>query len=331
MCSRRWILLFALVASPGPLAAQSLDALRAKRDSLRDSVTASNRRLAAAEAGARTVPDTAMLVEGVTVRFPRAEFPAADRRRLQRAVEDVASALVQRYGEEGRALLDGDVWVLSAPMDPSPVGPVIAIHVENGPRASISAVSELPLDGDRIRRLAFARASQRAIERSPLMGEYVGPSLLLEPDARSHYFAYRALATSMSSPARRCARGVIADCHTILDPSGATRWFEEGDLQPNMRPQPLGGPIRASLLKYALDVGGEPALHALRTGTGTGTTPLEAIAALANMPVTDFITQWQAEIAANADQRATVRAPLVFTSLAWGGLLLALATRRRGE
>jgi hypothetical protein len=335
MSSRRWSLVLAIALvpaiAPAPLVAQTLDALQARRASLRDSLNASIRRLEAAEADARTVPDTAIVVAGVTVRFPRADFPVADRRRLQRAIELAATSLVERHGDEGRALIDGDVWVISAPLQPSPLGPVISITVENGPRASASAVSELPLQSDRITRLVFDRASQRAVERSAVIRDYVGPSLLLEPEARTHYFAYRALATSLSSPARRCARGVVPDCSIILDPGATGRWFDEGDLAPNMRPQALAGPVRTSLLKFALERGGEPALRALRTGAGTKTDAIEAIAALAQMPVPDLVTQWQVHIASFADQRAGVPLPLAVTSLAWGGLLLALATRRRGE
>ncbi len=331
MCKRGWLFLLAVVGAPGPLAAQSLDALQAKHAELADSIRASNERLEAAEASARTVPDTAMVVAGITVRFPRADLPTADRRRLQRTVEDAAASLEQRFGQEGLALLDGDVWVISAPIIPNPLGPVIAIHVETGPRASASAISELPLQRDRIRRLAFDRASRRAVQASRVIHDYVGPSLLLDPDVRTHYFAYRALATSVSSPAQRCARGVVPDCRVILDPTAASRWFEPGDLAPDVRPAALAGAVRASLLTYALEVGGAPALQALRTGTAAGTAPLEAIAGLAGMPVTDFVTQWQLHIASFADQRAGVPLPLVFTSLAWGGLFLVLSTRRRGQ
>lgn len=331
MSRRRWVLLLAFVVAPAPLAAQTLDELRAKRQELQDSIRASTERLEAAESAARTVPDTAMVVAGVTVRFPRADFPTADRRRLRRAVEEVATSLQQRYGEEGLVLLSGDVWVLSAPIPPNPKGPIIAIHVETGPRASASAISELPLQGDRIRALALSRASQRAIEKSFVIRDYVGPSLLLEADARTHYFAYRALATSVSSPARRCARGVIADCHSILDPSAVTRWFDPGDLEPGVRPTALAGAVRASLLKYALELGGDTALRALRAGTGTHTAPLGAIAELARIPLDDLVAQWQIKIASAADQRAGLRLPLAFTSLAWGGLLLVLSTRRRGQ
>lgn len=331
MSNRHWGLLLALAFAPAAVAAQSLDELIARREILRDSLRASISRLEAAEAGARTVPDSALLVEGITVRFPRADFPVADRRRLTRAVENAVASLADRYGTEGRALVEGDVWVLSAPLQPNPLGPVISITVENGPRASASAVSELPLDADRIRRLTFDRASQRAVERSRAIRDYVGPSLLLDPDSRTHYFAYRALATSLSSPARRCARGVIPDCRVILDPGAAGRWFDEGDLQPNQRPQALAGPVRASLFKYAIERGGEPALRSLRTGAGTRTGALESIAELAGMPVSDLVAQWQVHISTFADQRAGVQLPLVLTSLGWGGLFLVLSTRRRGQ
>lgn len=330
--SRRYgSLVLALAFVPTLLASQSLDELRARREALRDSLDASIRRLEMAEAGVRTVPDTAMLIEGITVRFPRADFPVADRRRLLRTVEEAVASLGERYGDEGRALVAGDVWVLAAPREPSPLGPVISIMVENGPRASASAVSELPLQTDRIRRLTFDRASQRATTRSPVIRDYVGPSLLLEPDSRTHYFAYRALATSRSSPARRCARGVIPDCRIILDPDAAGRWFDDGDLAPNSRSQPLSGAVRASLLLFALERGGEPALRSMRTGAPTSDVALEAIAALAQMPVSDLVTQWQLHIASFAGRRAAVQLPLVFTSLAWGGLFLILSTRRRGE
>lgn len=331
MCRRRWSLLLALLVAPAGVAAQTLGELEARRDALRDSLSASMRRLAAAEEDERTVPDTAMVVEGITVRFPRADFPVADRRRLQAAVEVAVASLAERYGTEGRALLDGEVWVLSAPRTPSPLGPVISIVVESGRRASASAVSELPLQGDRIRRLVFDRASQRAIERHRAIRDYVGPSLLFEPEARTHYFAYRALATSLSSPARRCARGVIPDCRIILDPSATGRWFDDGDLAPNQRPQPLAGAVRASLLQFALERGGQAALRTLRSGAGTETDGLASIAALARMPVPDLVTQWQVHIASFAAQRASVPLPLVFTSLAWCGLLLAVSTRRRGH
>lgn len=320
----------ALAFVPTLLASQSLEELRARRETLRDSLNASIRRLEVAEAGVRTVPDTTMVIAGITVRFPRADFPVADRRRLQRTVEEAVASLGERYGAEGRALVEGDVWVLAAPVQAT-LGPVISITVENGPRASASAVSELPLQTDRIGRLTFDRASQRATERSPVIRDYVGPSLLLEPDSRMHYFAYRALATSLSSPARRCARGVIPDCRIILDPGAVARWFDEGDLAPNARSQPLAGAVRASLLQFALERGGEPALRSMRTGAPFSSNALEAIAALAKMPVSDFVTQWQVHISSFADQRAAVRLPLVFTSLAWGGLLLVLSTRRRGQ
>lgn len=331
MCRGRWVLMLALVAAPGHLGAQSVEELRARREVIRDSMRASTERLEAAERAARTVPDTALVVAGITVRFPRAELPVADRRRLQRAIEDVVASLQERYGEEGAVLLEGDIWVLSAPMEPSPLGPMIAIHVETGPRASASAVSELPLQSDRIRALALSRASQRAVQRSAVIRDYVGSSLLLEDDARTHYLAYRALATSASSPARRCARGVVPDCRAILDPLAVGAWFEPGDLAPGVRPSPLGGAVRASLLKYALELGGETALRTLHTGTGTQRDPLGAVAALANVPVAELVTQWQLKVASFADQRAGVRLPLVLTSLAWGGLLLAISTRRRGQ
>jgi hypothetical protein len=326
----RGALLAALLAS-GALtapraAAQDSEALRAQRSAMADSVRASQRRVHDAELRAQTVPDSVLDVAGVTLRVPSRVMPPQELRRVTNAIDAAIRELEAAHGPDGVALLSGDTWTIAMPVD----RPVMNLQTATDDRFAAAFQSTFPVNPVGVRRLVFARASQRALEANRLLRDYAGGAFSLDPDQPVHYFTLRTLATAGSGPARRCARGVLPDCRNVLDPREPARWYDDGDLRPGTRPAPLAGPVRASLLAYAVELGGQDALRRLRSASPDGRDPLAAAASVAGVPTDTLIARWHRHLAGAGRLRAGLPLPSAISSLAWAGLLLLLATRRRG-
>lgn len=306
--------------------AQDSDALRARRSAMADSVRASQRRVQAAEAQAQTVPDSALEVSGVTLGFPSRVVPPRELRRITTAIASAARELEAAHGADGAALLSGETWTIAMPVD----RPVMNLQTDADDRFAAAFQSTFPVDPAGVRRLVFARASQRALEENRQLRSYVGGAFSLDPDQQAHYFTLRTLVNAGSGPARRCARGVLEDCRGVLDPRDPRRWYDDGELMPGARPAPLAGPVRASLLAYAIEIGGPDALRRLRSASPEGGDPLAAAAAVAGVPTDTLIARWQGHLADAGRERAGFPFPFAISSFAWAGLLMFLATRRRG-
>lgn len=307
--------------------AQDAEALRATRRALADSVRASSARVEAAERQAQTVADTSVEIAGVTVAFNARALPPRELRRIATGIEEAAAQLEQRFGPDGAALLADDDWTIV-----SPVGlPVLRVDAGRDDRFAPSYQSEFPVDPSGVRRLAFARAAQRALASNDLIRRYVGGSFSLAPGERTHYFTLRTLATAGSGPARRCARGVLPECRRVLDPDDSAGWYDDGDLLPGTFRAPIAGPVRASLVRFAIETGGPDALRRLRAAVPARRGALDVTADIAGVPTDTLIARWHAHLVGEGRVRADVPLPFVATTLAWAGVLMVLAGRRRGS
>lgn len=334
MSERRGFLLALLAAAAlgvtAPRAtAQDLDEWRATRDRLRARSVALRAELEAAEAAARTVPDDSLDAYGSVVRFRRAAFEPSQRDRLLRAFDATAAELRASFGDRGPELLAGDAWAVSVASEQLRRGrsafTLDLLDASAGSRLRTTLVTPISVEqvGDFLR----ARATSKLMFSSPRFGRWLGSSLSLAPRARVDYFAYRQLALSGSSVARRCARGVVADCATVLDPSQRARWYDAGDAGARDR-NPVAGTVRESLIAFASQRNPDATLQALRA-PDDGARPVDALARAVNLSPDEFLAAWLQDVRSAGEARVRPGALATVAAFGWTLLFGFVATRRR--
>lgn len=311
--------------------AQTAAELAARRDSIEYRYAYARLALESAENLARAVPNDSLLLHGSVLRFNSTNLEERERRSLTRAFDAAAAELTGLFGADAVSLLSAQEWLVtvmharSRRVEPSLV--LEALDEESGPpMQSLSLPLDVPLVEARIRH----QAGRNLLRSQPRLAEWLGAVFPISDATTTHYFAHRQLALHQSSPARRCAHGNITACADILDASARARWFDPGD-EANPDRAPASGLVRESLLRYAVDVDGPALLRAVAAETDSTMEPLAFIAAAVGQRPEEFLTGWQAQLAASGAVR--VRAPPrnIATVLAWVALCGMVATRRRPQ
>lgn len=316
--------------------ARSAAELRALRDSLAQRFNAARAALDTAQILARVVPDTSMQLQGATLHFRAENLAGRERAALARAFDRAAEELDAIFGEGGRALLAGQVWLVTARGTGARGGAGIGLDalesVDGSNRAerTTTASFTLPLNIDDVVEALLAQAGRVLIAGVPMMQAWMGGGFSIDDPTRIHYFAHRQLALHESSPARRCARGNAAACADIVDPQARARWFDPTD-KANFNRVPVSGIVRESLLRYAIEVDGPAVLRAFRAPSGTWTAPVPFIAAAVGQRPDDYLRDWQRTLAQSGAVRVKATPARVLTAVGWFALCGVVAMRRRPQ
>ncbi len=307
--------------------------LRALRDSLALRFNAARAALDTAQLLARAVPDTSMQLQGATLHFRAENLAGRERAALARAFDRAAEELDAIFGEGGRALMAGQLWQVTARSGGdrgAEIGLDALERVDGSNRAerTTTASFALPLNIDDVVEALRAQAGRKLVAGVPMMQAWLGGGFSIDDPTRIHYFAHRQLALHESSPARRCARGNLAACADIVDPTARARWFDPTD-KANFSRVPMSGIVRESLLRYAIEVDGPAILRAFRAPSGTWTAPVPFIAAAVGQRPDDYLRDWQRTLAQSGAVRVKATPAGVLTAVAWFALCGVVATRRR--
>lgn len=329
--SKRRLLLLALACGLGAAAlpAQDLATLRAEQDRLNARWRAARERVDSLRAAGRGVPDTALVVHGAEIRFNAAALPEGERRRLQRGVELAHAELEATFGADAGALLAGGRWLLSVRQLDVPFTRPRALLESLGERQERRSTVSLvfPLSSTAIAKTLRDRATVRLVARHAATDRWLGSSISTSDDFDAHYLTHRMLTAHTSSPARRCARGVTSDCAAILDPSARARWYDPSDTTTERGV--IAGPLRQSVIRYAVEQDGAAVFRALTTSTDSVTNPVPMLAQALGQSPEAFLAGWQARIASAGAERVRTRPGAVLGVLAWTALFGVAATRRR--
>lgn len=315
----------AMPASPA-LAQDELAVLQRQREALLDSMRATQERLRAAEMAARAVAVDSVRLDGVLLRYDPALLPDRDRQTLAAGIARARRHLADRYGRAVSGVLDGDEWTVAAPAR-QPRG-VRIVHVTPGsqsPRARGNQFA-LPLDVSNIERLALQRAGALLTDLNPVLRTFASGAVSFARGFDAPYLARRQLVASGSSPARRCVEGAIVSCRDLLNFEQRSLWYDPADQRPP-GVSPMAGAVRASLVLFALESGGDAAVERL-SQPPTSSEPLPMLASAAGLSPEAFLAGWVQRL---PQRRAPLglSVPLLLSSSAWALLLAVAATRRR--
>ncbi|MBX3132610.1 MAG: hypothetical protein KF689_04390 [Gemmatimonadaceae bacterium] len=333
-------LMLALVVALGvgafPLPAQEataqrdLPALHAERDRLNARWREARERLDSLRNVGRAVSDTSLVVHGAEIQFNAAALPDGERRLLRRGFELAQAELVAAFGVEAADLLAGGRWRLSVRQPDVRFVRPRALLESLGERNErrFTAPLTFPLSSAAIAKAARDHATVRLVARHPATERWLGSSISSSTDFDAHYLSHRMLVTHPSSPARRCARGVVDDCVAILDPTAWSQWYDPGDSTGSERGA-IAGPLRQSVIRYAVERDGAAVFRALSSSTDSAANPVPMLARALGQSPEAFVAGWQAHIAGAGAHRARARPGTVLGVLAWSALFGFAATRRR--
>jgi hypothetical protein len=225
-------------------------------------------------------------------------------------------------------------------------------------------VSDAALESFALRQAG--RALGRAV---PSLATYVGENATFARDDGRWETAARELALSYSTAARLCHGGDVAQCRRVLTPAGPRealdQWFVPADYRAvvtassmDIAPSdtvnlaswgrckagadsactrlalripvrdPFSGNLRGTFVSYALEVG-EPGMPERMRADSTTRDPVELLARAAGMPADSLIAGWQRRTSRALDDAIVPAVPVVFSTAAWGLLLLGVASRKR--
>jgi hypothetical protein len=329
--SKRQLLLLALGCGLGaaPSPAQDLATLRAEEARLNARWREARERVDSLRAAVRGVPDTALVVHGAEISFNAASLPSGERRRLQRGVELAHAELVATFGADAGDLLVGGRWLLSVRRPDVRFIRPRALLESLGERHErrITASLMFPISSTAIAKALRDHATMHLVARHAATDRWLGSSISTSNEFDFHYLSYRMLAAHTSSPARRCARGVTNDCAAILDPGARDRWYDPNDSTAERGV--IAGPLRQSVIRYAVEQDGAAVFRALTTSTDSAANPVPMLAQALGQSPEAFLAGWQSRIASAGAERVRTRPGAVFGVLAWTALFGFAATRRR--
>lgn len=236
------------------------------------------------------------------------------------------------------------------------------LDVKQEPGVTVS-----PVAVDEVERFVLMSAGVSLVAATPALRHMAGYAAFM-PNEEIFAEVARRLATSWSGTARRCATGAVAACETLLRPfDGATdptRYYDPVDFKAIVTvgrlpalgdsvffaerracldgneavcarlmdrvdiPDPFNAASRGTLLTYAIEIGGSEAVA--RAAERKDASSVEAAAHIAGVSPDSLLIGWRARVFRALDEtRGATTVPLFFTTLAWSGILLALAARRR--
>ncbi len=303
------------------------EALQARIAAMRDSVAASKQRRDAIRQARRSDPTDTILVDGILLHYPGRQLSARDLAALREGIGRARTAIDTRFGAGTASLLDGDRWSLTFTQIFGSVpgtGKRQLTFVGNGGSGGVTLT--LPLEASRVAAYTEDRAGWLLHGLHPVIRDFVGGTVTMRAPSDELYEARRAMATSKSSVAQRCASGVLAACRVLFDPSRKAEWFDPGDVQSG---EPISKAVRGTLLLFALERRRGQAVAALRESGKAEDKPLDAIARVAGLPADTLLMEWNAAMRQDAERRAGLGVPMIATTILWAGLCVTAAVSRR--
>lgn len=309
-----------------------------------------------------------MVREGeASVSFVAGDLSARDSVAIARGLANANETLRARFGESGVALTTGARWNVDSYSGSSRRRVLDMVSFQRVGESQTGQTMRKPIDPAVVEGMVIARAGERLVSRTRALNHHNGWAVL-QPDDRLYAEVGRRLSTSWAGAARRCAAGAIGACMSVLAPfdPGAepTRYFDASDFRyvvasarlPALSDSsyfaarrqcidgadsvcadivgrvpmidPLNASVRGTLLAHAIELGGRDALD--RAAAHADAPAMEALARIAGVSADSLVASWHARVYAALDEeRATTDPSLLLSSVAWGGLLLLVATRRR--
>lgn len=309
----------------------------------------------------KLVYDVAVRVGALSIAYAKGELGAADSAAIAEGLQAAADHLRERFGEAGAALATG-AWAVERN---NRIFGNLTLVSTGGPRSS--EWIDTPVDPIDVERFVFGKAGDRLVRTTPALQGYEGWAAFQYDRERDTELSRR-LATSWAASGRRCAAGALDACAAVLtpfDPANAIpRHFEPRDYRtvvasgalPSLTdssyfvarreclkgadtacvriidrvkaPDPYNASVRGSLLAHAIELGGTGAVA--RAAERSDAAPLDALAHIAGVPADSLLASWHRRtFSALAERRRRTELPLFLSSVAWGGLLLLAASRRK--
>jgi hypothetical protein len=313
---------------PAVAHAQTAADMRQRISTMADSLKASQRRLEEARSRNAINLDDVLVSDGVTVRFPAAEMSERSRDAVREGIGAARQTLEDRFGAGSARLMDGLEWHLLFNMVRIGRRHYVGFATpDQNQSVRISNLVSLPIAPSDVERFVLQLAGRKLVQSGSVIGAFTGGAFFLTPEEEAFYVAQRHLAVSTSSVARRCAKGALGACRTILDPAEAANWFAVSDTIPrDRRPIPLG--VNASLVTVALDLGGARAIDLLAQPSQEGN-PITLLAEAAGVTPDSLLKTWNVRLQNATVDSAHPSLPLAASAVFWCGIFFIAATRRR--
>lgn len=327
--SKRSLLFLAALAVAAPLGAQDRAALQREVAALRDSVSRDVATLDSLRAARRVALDDSTTMDGITVRFSRATINDAELDRIRSGIAQGRSQLREMFGADGPSLLDGvSIQVEHLPPERGFRRTLLRFGPDRSSRTQLTTPAALERN---VSRALVLEAASVLVRAHPSLRRFSGGGLYLEADwsPDADRVALYALARSASTPARRCATGVVTACRAVLDLSDPSGWYADTDTP--RRADPVNEAVRGSLIRYVARRDGPALLSAARSAESSDTDAVALLAKTLDVSPDLLLRDWQASLRESSAQRARPSLGLTSASLIWCGLLLLVATRRRPE
>lgn len=353
----------AVVGTSRALAAQELATWRARHAEQLARVTEAARRYQEDDAVRRDY-DRSVAVEGLRISYFAADVSADDSAAFVEGLRAGVASLRSRFGDAGAGLAAGASWYVTR----SEGRLETRLILERADELTNRTFIDLPVRAAQVEEAVLGHAGDRLTRITPGLRAYAGYSAFQTSRVHRAEIARR-LATSWASVGRHCATGALDACAATLapfDPTlGVSRYFDVTDyraavvssrlppltdsLFADQRRQclrdgsdsacaalvhrvdlvdPFNPFVRGSLLTHALDRGGDGAVA--RILARRDAPPLDLLAEAAGLTVDSLLASWHRDtFAALEAERPGVDWPLLASSVAWAGLLLTGAMRRR--
>lgn len=316
-----------VVLYSAPVGAQSSTDLARDIAALRDSIKVTQALLNERANRLALTADDSLTADGVTVLFPRAALTASDEEAVRAGLAQAKRDLNARYGAGAERLLDGDFWNVRVAGQRD--GRYDVASLQAGRRNAVGGgrAIALPVKPEAVKVFALARAGTRLLERDPKLSAFASGSFTFASDEPALHVARFRLAVSNSSVARRCADGVLRACRLVLNPNESDRWFAPGDsVRGNGRPIPKA--VHGSLVTVAMELGGARAMNALGESHDLDE-PVAILAKAAGITPDSLLVAWDSRLRTASVSRARPALSFAASAVAWWGIFLLAATRRR--
>ena len=329
MCKRAAFLTLAVAAlsSPlvgGSLTAQSATEVRAELQATRDSGAAARAELDRLRELVTLNPDTVLVEQGVRVHYPREQFDAAAQAAMRRAIRGAIGRLERRFGSAGTALMDNEEWTLRL-VTRGPNDRMIDIRFQPGDQGL--NLMRLPLAAGAVADRIYRQMSLRAAALHPAVDRFALGAPVLDVYKRQYRVALQQLARSSSTPARRCAQGVLTACQIVLGPVESLL-FDESSTEYR---RAFTSAVAGSVVAFALDLGGSAVLDSLARGGTADENAVAVIAATIGLTESELVARWNARLRETSAERAAPSLPLAATTVLWCSLFLVIVGRRRPQ
>lgn len=314
----------------------------------------------------RRTYDRVLVVGDLRVSYVTNDLSERDTLALRDGLTQATETLRARYGEAGVALAKGGSWSVEF-HTPERRGASSVFRFRRASDWTNSGFVAVSLPAREIESLVLAYAGERLTKATPSLMSFNGWSAL-QPEHVQYAEIARRLSTSWAGSVRRCAAGALDACATVLAPfderGEPTRYFDPADFRTVVAsarlpalgdsvyfdarrrclagadsvcarviervslPDPLNAQVRGTLVAHAVELGGAGAVA--RAAERTDAPALETLAHIAGVSADSLLGSWRARVYDALDEdRGAAGFPLLFSSLAWGGLLLLASTKRR--